>query len=313
MAGANPASNHPRLIVKLVDIRASGGTVIVVNPVKELGLCRFRIPSRPALAALRLGRLRHLPPAARRCGRRRLQGAAQGCDRDGRSRSRLPRGARGVDGTRSRPTCRRPNGRRCSTRAGSCARTSTARLTRCVRARRGVMLWAMGLTHHEHGVQNVVALANLAAGPRMARARGVRPASDPRAQQRAGRRLRGFRPGAEGGLRDEDGGGRTACRHRLRAGSRHLPLHGGRARRAHAALRCCWAATCSPSNPDRAWAARALRRIDTTCALTTKLNEGHVHGRGRQPHRAAGAGPRRGTPAHDPGEHVQLRAPVRGR
>ena len=43
----NPASNHPRLIVKLVEMRERGGTVIVVNPVRELGLVRFRIPSRP--------------------------------------------------------------------------------------------------------------------------------------------------------------------------------------------------------------------------------------------------------------------------
>jgi len=35
------------------------------------------------------------------------------------------------------------------------------------------------------------------------------------------------------------------------------------------------------SNPDRRWAAQALQRIDTTCAIATKLNEGHVHGRGR--------------------------------
>jgi len=44
VAGANPASNHPRLIVKLVEIRERGGTVLVINPVKELGLVRFKIP-----------------------------------------------------------------------------------------------------------------------------------------------------------------------------------------------------------------------------------------------------------------------------
>jgi anaerobic selenocysteine-containing dehydrogenase len=36
------------------------------------------------------------------------------------------------------------------------------------------------------------------------------------------------------------------------------------------------------SNPDRAWASRALGRIDRTLAVTTKLNEGIVHGRGRE-------------------------------
>jgi anaerobic selenocysteine-containing dehydrogenase len=35
------------------------------------------------------------------------------------------------------------------------------------------------------------------------------------------------------------------------------------------------------SNPDRAWSAAALRKVDLSFSLTTKLNEGHVHGRGR--------------------------------
>jgi anaerobic selenocysteine-containing dehydrogenase len=35
------------------------------------------------------------------------------------------------------------------------------------------------------------------------------------------------------------------------------------------------------SNPDRAWAAAALGRIPVSVSITTKLNEGHVHGRGR--------------------------------
>ena len=35
------------------------------------------------------------------------------------------------------------------------------------------------------------------------------------------------------------------------------------------------------SNPDRMWAAAALRRLALTVSITTKLNEGHVHGRGQ--------------------------------
>ena len=45
LIGANPASNHPRLMKSLMEIRRHGGKVIVVNPVKELGLVNFRIPS----------------------------------------------------------------------------------------------------------------------------------------------------------------------------------------------------------------------------------------------------------------------------
>src|SRR5262249_47177051 len=35
------------------------------------------------------------------------------------------------------------------------------------------------------------------------------------------------------------------------------------------------------ATPDRAFAARAMRRIGTTIFVSTKLNESHVHGRGR--------------------------------
>src|SRR2546426_9651428 len=45
VAGANPASNHPRLVGQLVQLRRRGGKVIVVNPLRELGLVRFRVPS----------------------------------------------------------------------------------------------------------------------------------------------------------------------------------------------------------------------------------------------------------------------------
>src|SRR5215468_8151968 len=45
VVGANPASNHPRLITQLVALRRRGGAVIVVNPLREVGLVRFRVPS----------------------------------------------------------------------------------------------------------------------------------------------------------------------------------------------------------------------------------------------------------------------------
>ncbi|MEX1223316.1 MAG: molybdopterin-dependent oxidoreductase, partial [Pirellulales bacterium] len=43
--GGNPASNHPRLMTILKDLRRRGGKVIVINPVVETGLVNFRVPS----------------------------------------------------------------------------------------------------------------------------------------------------------------------------------------------------------------------------------------------------------------------------
>lgn len=42
--GANPASNHPRFIHKLKACRDRGGQVIVINPAKEAGLVKFALP-----------------------------------------------------------------------------------------------------------------------------------------------------------------------------------------------------------------------------------------------------------------------------
>jgi len=43
--GANPASNHPRLLTELLHCRRKKGKVVIVNPIKEPGLVRFRVPS----------------------------------------------------------------------------------------------------------------------------------------------------------------------------------------------------------------------------------------------------------------------------
>ena len=45
LIGANTASNHPRVMRALMEIRRRGGRVIVTNPVREVGLTNFRVPS----------------------------------------------------------------------------------------------------------------------------------------------------------------------------------------------------------------------------------------------------------------------------
>ena len=43
--GANPSSNHPRLMTELLRCRRRGGKVIVINPLREPGLMKFNVPS----------------------------------------------------------------------------------------------------------------------------------------------------------------------------------------------------------------------------------------------------------------------------
>lgn len=47
LIGGNPASNHPRVMTTLKNVRRRGGKVIVINTVRETGLVNFRVPSDP--------------------------------------------------------------------------------------------------------------------------------------------------------------------------------------------------------------------------------------------------------------------------
>ena len=59
LIGANPASNHPRLMSSLMRLKRRGGKVIVINSMRELGLERFKVPSsvRSMLRATRISDL----------------------------------------------------------------------------------------------------------------------------------------------------------------------------------------------------------------------------------------------------------------
>lgn len=279
VAGANPASNHPRLIVKLIELRRRGGTVIVVNPIKELGLVRFRVPS--SLILLGLGSdvsdiyLQPHIGSDVAVFKALLKGVIEsgGVDRD-YIRDAVEGWAAVEEDVQSTPWATLLDA------AGLSRGVIDQAAGALVRATRGVMLWAMGLTHHEHGVQNVTALANLAlargwvgrpgAGLLPIRGHsnvqgvgsvGFAPAVKD-AFARAMEEAYGIPPASVPGL-DTYGSMRAASEGRIRAA-------------------ICLGGNLFASNPDRTWAAAALQRIDTTAYIATKLNEGHVHGRGRE-------------------------------
>jgi len=278
VAGANPASNHPRLIVKLVEIRERGGTVIVINPVKELGLVRFKIPSRPG--SLLFGSdvsdiyLQPHVGADIACCKALLKGIVE---RDGVDRAFVRDHVEGWDAVEAdaRATPWELLLAESGLKRGDVDRAVTA----LVAARRGVLLWAMGLTHHEHGVQNVVALANLALARGFIGREGcgLLPIRGHSNVQGVG--SVGFAPALKEAFAAKmeevygipaasiEGLDTFRCMEAAQAGKMRVGVFLG--------------GNLFGSNPDRRWAAQALQRIDTTCAIATKLNEGHVHGRGR--------------------------------
>ena len=279
LAGANPASNHPRLITQLVNLRRRGGKVIVVNPLSELGLKRFRLPS-DAKSFLfgsdvsdlyiqpRVGGDVHFFTAV-------LKGVIES---GGVDRAFVERHAQDWDALEA-----------------SVADTSWAELldgagvTReqvdevvamLNASRSGIFMWAMGLTHHAHGTDNVLALGNLA----IARGFLGRPGSGlmpirghsnvqgigsvgvaPQVKEAFAAEMRA-RYGVESN--HKAGMDTYACMRTAHEGGIDAAIMlGGN----------LWG-----SNPDSAWASDAMRRIGTTISMTTKLNPGHFHGRGQR-------------------------------
>ena len=278
VAGANPSSNHPRLITKLIEMRERGGTVIVVNPVRELGLMRFRVPSRPGslLFGSDVASLYIQPHVGSDIAvfKALLKGI---CERGGVDRAFVGERVEGWDAVEddARHT-------RWETLLGACG-VARAEIDRAVAAivgaKRGIMLWSMGLTHHEHGVANVVALANVAFARGWVGREGcgltpIRGHSNVQGVGSVGfapwlketfastmARVYGIPSPSQPGLDT------YRCMEASHAGKiRAAVLLGG---------------NLFGSNPDRDWSGAALRKIGATCYISTKLNEGHVHGRGR--------------------------------
>jgi len=278
LAGANPASNHPRLITLLANLRRRGGKVIVVNPLKELGLVRFRIPSqvRSMLLASRVSDIYVQPHIGSdvafftavlkgliECGAIDtpfIDTATDGWDE-------VRRTAESTPWDTLLDACGVPLGQ------------VDAVVDALASSKRGIFLWAMGLTHHANGVANVEALSNvaLARGWLGKPGCGLMPIRGHSNVQGVGS------VGVAPALRDafaakleqvygievpRDPGQHTFA-----------SMEAAAAGRVKAAL--LLGGNLFASNPDREWAAQAMRNIPVTVALTTKLNEGHIHGRGK--------------------------------
>ncbi len=278
VAGANPASNHPRLITQLVELRQRGGRVIVINPLKELGLVRFKIPSRPK--SLLFGSTvcdLYLQP---RVGsdialyKALLKGLIE---REHLDRDYIARYTQGWDAVEA------------DIKASSWSDLLTAcglshdEIEQAVRiiahSKRGIFMWAMGLTHHAFGVDNILALSNLALS-----------------QGWLGQPGSGLLPIR--GHSNVQGVGTVGVAPQLKQAfaerlSRlyNITLPEGSGMDTHGAMVASHEGNIDVafllggnlfgSNPHRTWAAEALQRIPLTITVSTKLNEGHLHGRGQ--------------------------------
>ena len=273
--GGNPASNHPRLMRTLMQVRRRGGEVIVINPIVETGLVNFSVPSDPRsflfgseIASLYVqphigGDLALLTGIAKRV-----------IEMDGHDRSFLASSCRGWEELSQRLDS--VSWDEIVEKSGVPQETISEIAERYVHSKATVFSWTMGITHHAHGVLNVQAIGNLAL-------------------------LRGMvgRPGAGlmpiRGHSNVQGIGSVGATPKLKEAvfdrlQNHfgvqLPTSVGRdtmqcmegAANGSLKFGFCLGGNLYGSNPDSDFAQRALENLQQLVYLSTTLNTGHTFG-----------------------------------
>jgi molybdopterin-dependent oxidoreductase alpha subunit len=161
LIGGNPASNHPRFMRTLMTIRRRGGEVIVVNPMREVGLVNFSVPSDvwsllfgSPIASLYVqphigGDIALLTGIAKRLIETgAVDRAFIDAATDGYAAFEAMAKAATWDSLEAA--------------SGVPRETMVEVAARYARAKSAVFGWTMGITHHLHGVENVRAIVNLA-------------------------------------------------------------------------------------------------------------------------------------------------------
>ncbi len=274
--GANPSSNHPRLLHQLKNCRERGGDVIVINPAKEPGLVRFAVPK--SVTSMLSGgswiASEYVQPqingdlALLKCMAKAL------CEQQQIDTAFI---AQHTDGfTAYLADLENVSWPALEQSSGVSEKQIRALADRYATAERAIFAWGMGITHHLNGVENVEAIANLALlrGMLGKPGAGLLPLCGHSNVQGIG--TVGVKPLLPDDvlfhlekhfniqLPAQDGMDTLACLDAAHAGTIDVCLLlGGN----------LFAAT-----PNSAWARAALDRIGFKVYLTTTLNRGHVTG-----------------------------------
>jgi len=279
LIGGNPASNHPRLMRTLLMIRRRGGHVIVINPARELGLVNFRVPSdvRSLLFGTKIASLYVQPHIGGDIAL--LTGVAKlVLERNEVDAAFIERSTEGYELFRRQVF---DSSWEEIERSSGVDHETIERIAETYIAAKNVVFgWTMGITQHEHGVANVRSIVNLAmlrgmlGRPRA----GVMPIRGHSNVQGIG--SMGFAPKLKQEVFDK-----------LEAAlGVKLPTSPGldtmgcmkAAERGDVRAALCLGGNLYGSNPNAAFAGRALNNLDLVVYLSTSLNTGHVWGRGRE-------------------------------
>ncbi|MEM9002446.1 MAG: FdhF/YdeP family oxidoreductase [Cyanobacteria bacterium P01_F01_bin.86] len=280
LIGSNAPANHPRLMNELIKLRDRGGTVIVINPVREVGLVKFGSPAFP-LKSLMPGSeiaslfLQPIPGSdlALLVGMQKslidrelidipfLQAHAENWEA-------VVEQARAISWEQIVTTC------------GVAQAEIEAAATLISQASRVVFAWAMGITQQANGVENIFSIANTAllTGNVGKMGAGLMPI-------RGHSNVQGFGSmGVSNQLKDEI---RTALEKLLGRSLNRVPGYDARslieaAEAGKVDTLLCLGGNFYAANPDLHQAKRALEQVDTIIYLATKPNLGHFHGLARQ-------------------------------
>ena len=273
--GGNPPSNHPRLMTTLMHVRQRGGEVVVVNPVIEKGLVNFRVPSnvRSLLWGTKIATTYVQPHIGGDLAL--LTGIAKRIDEMGAQDAEFLQ--QYCDGQEEwLESLRQTDWSEIHQKSGVSQTQIDEMAEKYAAAKNVVFSWTMGITHHEHGVDNVQAIANLAL------MRGM-----------VGRPHAGLLPIR--GHSNVQGIGSVGVTPQLKEAiferlQSHYQLtlpttpgldtlgcmeaaHAGRLK-----FGFCLGGNLFGSNPDAQYAAESLSRLDTLVMLNTTLNTGHANG-----------------------------------
>lgn len=160
--GANPSSNHPRFIHQLKGVRDRGGKVIIINPAKEPGLVRFAVP-KSAKSMLTGGTWIASDYLQPKIGSdvALLKGIAKSVlEKQGEDTKFITQYTEQFK--QFKQDIDRTNWEMIEQTTGVSPQHIHNIADQYIASKNTVFAWGMGVTHHQHGVDNVEYISNLA-------------------------------------------------------------------------------------------------------------------------------------------------------